>query len=323
MKLLERLDEHSCLGLVLDFVDARGLARVMRCARRFRCAVRRYSSFRILRLVGNPSLPYRPHATIPYSPGVPRADSLSVQLRLKLASGQTEKVFGLSTSELRQMLRMRGKSQHGGKPELVKRLITAATSTFPLEKRSLKYLWQREGLTPFFVGQWIDAKDTANHWLEAQVVAVDGTDIAIHYKGWKGKYDEWFDLSLGSPDWDRVALPLRAFRPTSTRSGGLAPGSRARRDFVQWLRAGAKYGFGGLARILVSDTTEAWVLARVIGYRAWPPNCEQVRVTYQGWSVKFDEWIDLNSYRLDILQSCGSNADGGVGSAPVDVSGAV
>lgn len=50
------------------------------------------------------------------------------------------------------------------------------------------------------VGQWVDAKDTIDQWLEAQVVQIrdkfkDVKQALIHYNGWGSKWDEWIDFS--------------------------------------------------------------------------------------------------------------------------------
>jgi hypothetical protein len=48
----------------------------------------------------------------------------------------------------------------------------------------------------FFVGQWIDVKDTVNQWLEATVMAVNeeqGT-VFLHYNGWPTRWDEWIQI---------------------------------------------------------------------------------------------------------------------------------
>jgi hypothetical protein len=60
---------------------------------------------------------------------------------------------------------------------------------FDFSKRELK------------IGQWVDAKDTINQWLEAQVVEVRNNRAYIHYNGWGTRWDEWIDMS--SP---RIAL---------------------------------------------------------------------------------------------------------------------
>lgn len=44
----------------------------------------------------------------------------------------------------------------------------------------------RSGSRKFFVGQWIDVKDTVNQWLEATVMNVDHESkrVFVHYNGW-------------------------------------------------------------------------------------------------------------------------------------------
>ncbi|CAM9834214.1 unnamed protein product, partial [Hapterophycus canaliculatus] len=51
----------------------------------------------------------------------------------------------------------------------------------------------------FFVGQWLDVKDTVNNWLEATVIDMtnSGSRLQIHYNGWPPRWDEW--LSWDSP----------------------------------------------------------------------------------------------------------------------------
>jgi len=48
----------------------------------------------------------------------------------------------------------------------------------------------------YYVGQWIDVKDTVSQWLEATVMALNeenGT-IFVHYNGWPTRWDEWIDV---------------------------------------------------------------------------------------------------------------------------------
>ena len=40
---------------------------------------------------------------------------------------------------------------------------------------------------------WIDAKDTIEQWLEAQIINLNETQIQIHYNGWGVRWDEWID----------------------------------------------------------------------------------------------------------------------------------
>ncbi|CAM9999583.1 unnamed protein product, partial [Choristocarpus tenellus] len=45
----------------------------------------------------------------------------------------------------------------------------------------------------FYVGQWLDVKDTVNQWLEATVMGLSasGVELNIHYNGWPSHWDEW------------------------------------------------------------------------------------------------------------------------------------
>ena len=46
----------------------------------------------------------------------------------------------------------------------------------------------------FFLGQWVDALDTVNKWLEATVVAIRDSFVFIHYNGWDRRWDEWLHV---------------------------------------------------------------------------------------------------------------------------------
>ena len=46
----------------------------------------------------------------------------------------------------------------------------------------------------FSTGQWIDAKDTIDQWLEAQITKLKGNKAFVHYNGWGSRWDEWIDL---------------------------------------------------------------------------------------------------------------------------------
>jgi hypothetical protein len=42
---------------------------------------------------------------------------------------------------------------------------------------------------------WVDAKDTVDQWLEAQVVDVAAGQVFIHYNGWPSRWDEWIEFN--------------------------------------------------------------------------------------------------------------------------------
>jgi len=128
-------------------------------------------------------------------------------------------------------------------------------------------------LRPFYLHQWLDVLDTDKKWLEAQVIGVnpDANTIRIHYKGWKSRYDE--DLSMD--DTTRIALLHTHTKPLNP----VAPDVN--------LDVGAE--------VDALDTTDKWCKA-VITHR--DEEHQMVRVHYVNWNTKYDEWINMESYRL-------------------------
>lgn len=49
----------------------------------------------------------------------------------------------------------------------------------------------------FYLGQWIDVKDTVNQWLEATVMNVDLRErkVFVHYNGWYGIF-QYYELAI-------------------------------------------------------------------------------------------------------------------------------
>ena len=71
----------------------------------------------------------------------------------------------------------------------------------------------------FFVGQWLDVKDTVAQWLEATVMEVDTEQrrLYIHYNGWPVRWDEWIEF-----DSNRIA-PFRSITRHSSQNGFHSP----------------------------------------------------------------------------------------------------
>ena len=71
----------------------------------------------------------------------------------------------------------------------------------------------------FFVGQWLDVKDTVNQWLEATVLEMNEEQgyVFVHYNGWPSRWDEW--ISVESP---RIA-PFRTRTTHSNSSTHISP----------------------------------------------------------------------------------------------------
>lgn len=44
-------------------------------------------------------------------------------------------------------------------------------------------------------GLWVDAMDTINSWLTAQIEEVEDNTIKVHFDGWPHKWDEWMRIT--------------------------------------------------------------------------------------------------------------------------------
>lgn len=74
----------------------------------------------------------------------------------------------------------------------------------------------RRGRRRYYVGQWLDVKDTVNQWLECTVMNISEDKVLVHYHGWPLRWDEWIDFES-----DRIA----AFRTRTqqTQAPHLSP----------------------------------------------------------------------------------------------------
>jgi len=186
-------------------------------------------------------------------------------------------------------------------------------------------------LRPFYQHQWLDVLDTQDTWLEAQVVAVDPVEaseaaerelaaliadrrrggaaqlnappsaaaaapaassspappaqfgpqarrIRVHYKSFHSKYDEWLDVSS---DQARDVVSRIALLHTHTR-------------IPHPIRYPRPFKAVGDA-VDCKDTINAWHAAHVVAFH---DARQQVLVHYDHFDSRFDEWIDLDSYRL-------------------------
>lgn len=88
-----------------------------------------------------------------------------------------------------------------------------------------------DGEKQFFVGQWIDVKDTVNQWLAATImdIDIDSRKLFIHFNGWPVRWDEWIDWnspricpfrSHTSHDTTSHSSPALTTREASTLSTG-------------------------------------------------------------------------------------------------------
>lgn len=84
------------------------------------------------------------------------------------------------------------------------------------------------GIT-YYMGQWLDVKDTVNQWLEATVIDIneEQRQVLIHYNGWPIRWDEWisFDSQRIAPFRTRTHHALNSFTssPSPTTPVSNAP----------------------------------------------------------------------------------------------------
>jgi OTU domain-containing protein 5 len=48
--------------------------------------------------------------------------------------------------------------------------------------------------SPFFLNQRVDVRDTFGKWMEARVIDLNESQIRIHYRGFKERWDEWINF---------------------------------------------------------------------------------------------------------------------------------
>ena len=104
-------------------------------------------------------------------------------------------------------------------------------------------------------------------------------------KGYKPKYDEWLDAFLTHPHAARIA-PLHRY-------------TRPKWPLPEWpvvpLTADGELAAVLPVEVDCLDTTEKWLPAHLIQYDT---QHHYALVSYAGWKVDFNEWINIGSYRL-------------------------
>ncbi|KDO32968.1 hypothetical protein SPRG_02660 [Saprolegnia parasitica CBS 223.65] len=89
-------------------------------------------------------------------------------------------------------------------------LSTAASATPPATTGAERGATLRARRV-FYVGQWLDVKDTVNQWLEGTVLELSATHVLVHYHGWPTRWDEWVE---------KISPRLAAFRTRTLHPTG-------------------------------------------------------------------------------------------------------
>ncbi|GAB5367283.1 hypothetical protein AAMO2058_001216900 [Amorphochlora amoebiformis] len=127
-----------------------------------------------------------------------------------------------------------------------------------------------------FVRQWLDAQDREGTWYEAQVVQIAEGKLRVHFKGYPSEDDEW--IPKGS---SKIAALHTHTRPLFERDHLLGM------DIKGDIRMGMALD--------VFDSADKWMSAYVIDVDG---RYDMIKVHYDGWDAKYDEWLPIDSYRL-------------------------
>ena len=111
------------------------------------------------------------------------------------------------------------------------------------------------------VGDLVDVLDSVQVWAEAEVLKVDRQlgNVFVTYRNWDNSWDEWIRVG------DRRIAKLHAYTYTE----------------------GKPFQIG--QRIEARDTRNVWLEAFIADM-----DHNRIFVHYKGWSMKFDEWLDMH-----------------------------
>ena len=177
-------------------------------------------------------------------------------------------------------------------------------------------------------GDRVIARDSRCNWCEGKVVDndEDGNRVKVHFKGWGSRWDEWISFGTGRlrplpllADYDvGDFLTARNLQESWCRAKVLGTrnyhlggpqqlhvhffGHAAKLD--EWIDVDS----GRLRplligeRVLARDSSGNWISATVTGERDEDSEARQLKVSFDGWAARWDEWILVASGRLQRLK---------------------
>lgn len=223
------------------------------------------------------------------------------RLKLSLVKSQCPSA-AKHKSRLQVLQTMTSKHQLVSKREEIQCLLQETMKTMPLMSLELPELvskhepshlvktissifcsdWYRT--KPFFIYQWLDVFDQANLcWRQAQVVLMDKDRIKVHFLSGSTTSDEW--ISQDSSRIERL------------HSCGSALHRNALNSMYYKQMQPKEYKLEMMVEVM--DSQEKWLPAQVIGLSKIE-NTDHflVKIHYQNWADRWDEWLYDDSYRI-------------------------
>lgn len=128
----------------------------------------------------------------------------------------------------------------------------------------------------FYVNQWVDILDANDDWMEAQIFHIFQNQLSVRYLRWKKNVNKEEVLDSASP---RIAAHLSKATPMLNRKK------------IPFVKASLDVG----VHIDCLDTVGNWYSAVVVRKDLEHDLC---LVHYEGFTTRWDEWIEDTSYRL-------------------------
>eukprot|EP01084_Bolivina_argentea_P250158 419058_1 len=130
-----------------------------------------------------------------------------------------------------------------------------------------------------YLYQWIDCYDSVtNKWYEAQIIEIKPfNNFKVHFKGWMTKWDIWINTH-------NINEKIRLLHTFSNK--------------LEILNENKLDSFKIGTKCDCLDSVDKWCEAQIIEVNT---DKKLTKIQYKGYSSKYDEWINTDSYRITKL----------------------
>ena len=137
---------------------------------------------------------------------------------------------------------------------------------------------------------------TARRWRKANIVRTNGPKVLVNFEGWSSEYNVWIDLGKEPT---RIA---RIGEHTSSDQQPKKSNTAHSGDVLSVLRVDDEcYGKDEYRSKQTNEITFTWRLAKVIEVQDG-----SVKLHFDGWHSRWDEWFELNGERLMTVEEYAS-----------------